>query len=64
MSSAIWSMRLISVASVRLNHLPPKRQSRVDYALLIVEFSLSYSGTPHSVEAVWTSDQPDAENST
>ena len=38
---------------------PPVRQS-----LLIIKASRSHSDTPHSVELLWTSDQPDAETST
>ena len=32
--------------------------------VLIIEASRSHSGTPQSVELLWTSDQPDAETST
>ena len=40
------------------------RQSLVGQGLLIVEASRSHSYTPHSVELLRTSDQPDAETST
>ena len=36
----------------------------VGEGLLIVEDSRSHSGTPHSVELLWTSDQPHSETST
>ena len=32
--------------------------------LLIIEASQSHSDTPHSVELLWASDQPDPETST
>jgi len=38
--------------------------SLMDPAVLNVEISLSHSDTQHSVEHLWTSDQPDAESST
>ena len=36
----------------------------VDPDFLIIEASLSYTVTPHSVGLLWTSDRPDAENYT
>jgi hypothetical protein len=36
----------------------------VGQGLLITEASRSHSDTPHSVELLWTNDQPDAETST
>jgi len=39
------------------------QQPLVGHGLLIVEDSRSHSDTPHSVGLLWTSDQPDAENS-
>jgi hypothetical protein len=38
-------------------------QSLVGQDLLIIESSRSYSDIQHSVGFIWTSDQPDAENS-
>jgi hypothetical protein len=35
----------------------------MDQDLSIIEASRSHSDTPHSVGFLWTSDQPDAENS-
>ena len=35
----------------------------VGQGLLIIEDSRSHSDTPHSIELLWTSDQPDAETS-
>jgi hypothetical protein len=43
---------------------PAAQQALVDQVLLITEASRSHSDTPHSVELLWTSDQPDAEIST
>jgi len=40
------------------------QQPPVGQGLLIVEDSLSYSDTPHSVGLLWTSDHSDAETST
>jgi len=40
------------------------QQSQVSQGLLSVEASPSHSDTPHSVELLWTNDQPDAETST
>jgi hypothetical protein len=40
------------------------RKSPVDLILVIVEVSRSHSGTPQSVELLWTSDWPVAETST
>jgi hypothetical protein len=40
------------------------RQPLVGKGLLIIEASRSHSDTPHSVELLWTSDQPDAGTST
>jgi len=37
------------------------QQPPVGQGLRFVEDSLSHSDTPHSVELLWTSDQPDAE---
>jgi len=36
----------------------------VGQGLLIIDAPRSHSDTPHSVELLWTSDQPDTENST
>jgi len=36
----------------------------IGHSLLIIEATLSYSDTPHSVGFLWTSDRPDAETST
>ena len=36
----------------------------MDLRLLIVEVSTSHSGTPQSVELLWTNDRPDAVTST
>jgi hypothetical protein len=36
----------------------------VGQGLLVIEASRSHPDTPHSVELLWTSDQPDAETST
>jgi hypothetical protein len=33
-------------------------------AILTIDASRSYSGTPHTILLLWTSDQPDTENST
>ena len=40
------------------------QQPLVGKGLLIVDASRSYSDTPHTVRLLWTSDQPDTENST
>jgi hypothetical protein len=40
------------------------RQSLEGQGILIFEASPSHSDTPHSVGLLWTSDQPDAQNST
>jgi hypothetical protein len=40
------------------------QQLPVGQGLLIIESSRSHSDTPHSLRILWTSDQPDAENST
>ena len=40
------------------------QQPPVSQGLLIVEASQSHTDTPQSVGLLWTSDQPDAENST
>jgi len=40
------------------------RQSPLGQGLLIVEASRSHSDTPHWVELLWTSDQPEAETCT
>jgi len=40
------------------------QQSQVSQGLLSVEASPSHSDTPHSVELLWTNDQPDTETST
>jgi len=40
------------------------QQPPVGKGVLIIEASRSYSDTPHSVELLWTSDQPDVETST
>jgi len=40
------------------------QQSLVGQGFLIIEASRSHSDTPHPVGLLWTSDQPDAENST
>jgi hypothetical protein len=39
-------------------------QSLVIQGVLTVEASRSHTGTPHSVGLLWTTDQPEAENST
>jgi len=39
-------------------------QPLVSQGLRIIEASRSHLDTPHSVEFLWTSDQPDAETST
>jgi hypothetical protein len=41
-----------------------EQQPQVGQGLLIVNFSGSHSDTPHSVELLWSSDQPVVENST
>jgi len=40
------------------------QQPPVGQGLLIIEDLRSHSDTPHSVEVLWTSDQPVAETST
>ena len=40
------------------------QQPQVSQSLLVIEASRSHSQTPQSVELLWTSDQPDEENST
>jgi len=40
------------------------QQPTVGNNLLIIEVSLSHSDTLHAVGILWTSDQPDVENST
>jgi hypothetical protein len=43
--------------------LPVTQQPLVGQNLPIIEASRSHTDTPHSVGLLWTSDQPDAENS-
>jgi hypothetical protein len=43
---------------------PTAQQPLLCRGLLIIEASWSHSDTPHSVELLWTSDQPDPETST
>jgi len=40
------------------------QQSLLGQDLVIIDESLSYSDTPHSVRLLWTSDRPDAEATT
>jgi len=40
------------------------QQPLTDKDLLSIEASRSHSDTPHSLGLLWTSDQPNAENST
>jgi hypothetical protein len=41
-----------------------EQQPLVGPGVLIIEASRSHSDTPHSVELLWTSDQPDVKTST
>jgi len=47
-----------------INFSPMAQQPLVSQGFLITQASRSHSDTPHSVGLLWTSDQPDAENST
>jgi hypothetical protein len=48
-----------------INFCPPlAQQPSVGQGPLIIEASRSHSGTPHSVELLWTSDRPVAETCT
>ena len=60
LSSAMWPCVLVynSLFFTMANYPP------VGQGLLNIEASRSHSDTPHSVGLLWTSDQPDAENST
>ena len=49
---------------LRIPPPPIVQQIPVSQGLLIIEASRSHSDTPHSVELLWTSDQPVAETST
>ena len=54
--------KIFTVACFLWCNSPPP--TPVGQGHLIIEASRSHSDTPHSVGLLWTSDQPDAENST
>jgi hypothetical protein len=59
-----WRKLLILTARYKIIFFTMAQHLILGQDLLIIEVSQSHSDTPHSVELLWTSDHPDADDST